>query len=118
MAIKLHKAGYEHAKELIEGGLEVDHESGNWQGHKPTDDEIDKFIENHYLPEYGLWFLGIDTDYIKNDKNKYMYPHGNLGIVHISALKLAASEAARKGHKDIEKAALELIELISKQKRS
>lgn len=118
MAVKLHKAGFEHAKELIKGGLEVDWQSSNWQGHKPTDDEIDKFIENHYLDEYGLWFLGIDTEYLQDDKNKYLYPHGNLGIVHKSALEIVAAEAARNGHKDIQEAALELLELIGKQKHS
>jgi hypothetical protein len=112
MAIRLHEAGFEHAKELIKGGLEVERRTCDWQKHKPTQDEVAKFLETHYLQEYGLWFLGIDTDAPENDKNRYIFPYGDLKIVHKDALIKAEEEAARQGHEEIQQAAIKLIEMI------
>lgn len=113
MAIKLNEAGFEHAKELIKGGLEVEKKAGDWEQHKATKDEIDKFLETHYLEEYGLWFLGINTDFPDNDKDRYVYPYGDLKIVHKDALATAIAQATKQGHKEIVEAASKLLEMIN-----
>lgn len=114
MAIKLHKEGFDHAKAVIENGLEVEH-SSNWDAVKPTKDEEVRHLNTHTLDEYGIWFLGIDTEVPENDKSKFVYPHGDLKVVHKSALIIAEEQAREKGHKDIQKAAQELIELIDRK---
>ena len=116
MAIKLNEAGFEHAKELIKGGLEVEKKAGNWNAHKPTNDEVAKFLETHYLEEYGLWFLGINTDVPENTKERYVFPYGDLKIVHKDALIVAEEDAARKGAKEVQEAAKHLLEMINKSK--
>ncbi len=116
MAIKLNEAGFEHAKELISGGLEVERRADNWNAHKATADEVAKFLETHYLEEYGLWFLGIDTEAPENSKDRYVFPYGDLKIVHKGALIVAEEEAARKGAKEVQEVAKTLLDLINKSK--
>jgi hypothetical protein len=116
MSIKLNKSAFENAKSLIEGGLEVNHEVENWEEAAPTRDEINKFIETHYMAEYRLWFLGINTDIKEDSIQKYEYPYGDLKIVYKSALADAAEKARENNHTDIADAADELIKLIDKKK--
>ncbi len=114
MAITLNKAAIEHAKKLIKAG-EVER-MANFAGAKPTEDEVDKYINTHYIEEYGLWFLGTDTAKPKS-KQGYIYPTGDLKMIFKSALEESKKKAAAAGHKEIEAAATELIRLIDTTKK-
>lgn len=115
MAIKLHKAGYEHALKLIAGGLEIEPDMGNWDDVRPTRDEIMHYLNTHSLNEYGLWFLGIDTDKAEHDSSRYLFPYGDLKVVHQSALLDAEEESIAKGFDDIEGAVNTLLDMIEEQ---
>lgn len=112
MSIKFNKAGYEHALKLISNGLEVIPDQGNWDEVKPTRNEIVLFLDAHSLKEYGLWFLGIDTSRPENDPARYVYPYGDLKVVHESALTVAEQEAMDKDLTEIEDAAGTLLDMI------
>lgn len=114
MAVTLNRQALEHARKLIEGKLEVAKHHSNWREDKPTDDEIVKYLNTHDISSYALWHLGINSDFPEDAKERYDYPTGDLKIVHISALKDSLEHARHHGHKDIEHAAKELIELINK----
>src|SRR5579859_8239006 len=101
MPIKLNKAGYDHALAIIKNGLEVEHDTNNWEAVKPTKDEIVRFLNAHTLEEYGQWFLGINTDADQKDKSKYVLPLGDFSVLHKSALMAAATEAAKNNLHDI-----------------
>ena len=58
MAVKLHRAGFEHAKALVEEGKVVLDERDDWSEHQPSAEEENEFIRRHGLPEYGKWHLG------------------------------------------------------------
>jgi hypothetical protein len=115
MAVLLNKPGYDHAKKLIEGKLEVVIEPDGWEEHKPTPDEISKYLNTHDIQDYALWFLGTDTTFPKDYKEHYVYPHGDLKIVHYGALLAAEEESAKKGHSAIHEAARKLIDLIDQE---
>lgn len=118
MPFTLHKVAFDHAKELIKGGLEVQHDTYNWDEVKPTLDENVKFLNAHDPKEYGVWFLGIDKS-IANEEDvahKYHYPYGDLKIVHKSALLASLAEAEKRGHHDIVAAINELLALIEEYK--
>lgn len=117
MAIKLNQEAYEHAVRLIKNGLEVEHDLNNWDEVEPTEDEVVNFIDTHSLKEYGVWFLGIDTDADPKDISKYLYPTGDLKIVHQSALLKSVEEAVYYGHEEIKNAAEGLLRLIKEKKR-
>ncbi len=117
MAIILNQAAYTHAHTIIQNGLEVEHDSNNWSAVKPTEDEVIKYLNNHALAEYGNWFLGINTDADPKDKLKYMYPFGDLKVLHKSALIAIEREAGSQHHHDIKKAAKKLLDLIQPRKK-
>lgn len=114
MSINLHKTGLEHAIELIDAG-EVDTFDTKWEEVKPTHDEMTKFINTHFMKEYGLWFLGTDTRYPKDAKEHYVYPFGDLKMVQVSALTVALHDAKKNGDTEIADAAQRLISLIEKK---
>lgn len=112
MSIVLNKAAYEHAIAIIKKGLEVEHDSRNWHEVEPTSSEIARFLDTHSLEEYGLWFLGIDTSVDPKDKSKYLYPYGDLQVLHESALVAAEKVAASKHDEAIKTAAHTLMDLL------
>ncbi len=115
MAIKLNKSAYEHAVEIIKNGLEVEPDTNrSWEEEKATDDEEIRYLNTHTLNEYGLWFLGVDTDADPEDRSKFVYPFGDFNVVHKSALLVAKKEAAKNGDKEIEEAARKLLEMVDR----
>ncbi len=115
MAIKLNKAAYDHAVEIIKKGLEVEHDTNNWTDVNPSRDEKIKFLNTHSLEEYGLWFLGIDTDIKEDDSSKFIYPIGDFSVLHKSGLLTAEQQATQKHHHEIKSAAQKLLEMINKK---
>lgn len=113
MALKLNKDGFLYAQERIKVG-EVDTLKGSWANHKATENEEDVFLNNHYLKEYGQWFLAIDTNVDANDKHHYKLPYGDLGLVHKDGLEEVEKKAKKEGLSDIADAARQLLELIDK----
>jgi len=113
MAIKLNQAGYDRAAAIIKKGLEVENDTNNWQEVKPTVDEELFFIENHSLNEYGEWFLGVNTDAaLKDSTKKFVYPHGDLKVVHKSALLESEKLAKKNNDTEIHQAIHKLLEMI------
>ncbi len=117
MAILLNSRGYLHAQKLIKEGKSVEHgKQWNWNEHRATLDEQDKFIETHYVQEYGQWFLGIDTNQEPESMRYYVFPYGDLKIVHRNALVSIEKEAGAQGHNDIADAARKLREMVDSEK--
>ncbi|MBD3231475.1 hypothetical protein GF322_02315 [Candidatus Dependentiae bacterium] len=116
MAIKLNAAGYDNAKKLIKS-FEVECDPNNWEEVKPSIDEILRYLDSHKLEEYGLWFLGIDTQAPNDQRSKYVYPYGDFNLVQESALILAERQATEKNHDEIKKAAHELLQELAKCKQ-
>jgi hypothetical protein len=114
--VRLNQEAYNQARSIIENGLEVEHDK-NWEAVKPTEDEVIHFLDTHSLKDYGRWFLGIDPDADPDDKSKYLYPSGDLKVIHKSALELSEKEAARKGDGDVAAAARKLLTLIEQNKK-
>lgn len=114
MAIKLNKSAIEHAKKLIQAG-EVESFDSDWNEEKPTPTEVDHFISSHFLKEYGLWFLGRNTDIEDTNKEHYVYPYGDLKEVQRCALVDSLAQAEKRGYKDVAQAAQELLDLIDKK---
>jgi len=116
MAIKLHKAGYEHAEDMIREGVEVEHGSNDWEEVKPNADDELNYLDSHSLDEYGLWFLGIDTSLPAENSSKFVYPFGDFNVVQECALIVAEEQAKKNHHDDIAVAARELLKKIAHTK--
>lgn len=112
MSIKLNKAAFDHAAEIIKDGLEVEHDTSNWNEVKPTVDEQARYLNTHSLDEYGLWFLGINSDADQNSKDKFVYPYGDFSVLHKSALIVAEQQATQAHAHEIKSAAQKLLAMI------
>ncbi len=71
------------------------------------------FIRLHGFGEYAKWHLGIDDAHAENTKQRYKFPYGDFKNVHRCALLAAQSRAGQYQHYDIERAAIELREMIA-----
>jgi hypothetical protein len=117
MAINLNKAGLEQAERLIKA-REIEDFDTNWEAEKPTADEVNHYLNAHYVTEYGMWFLGINTDFSKDVKEHYEYPYGDLKTVQRCALADTIARAEKAGHKEIVQVAKKLLEMVdSKSKK-
>lgn len=114
MAITLNASAIEHAKKLIQAG-EVESLSDDWNEQKPTPTEVDNFIRTHFMKEYGLWFLGRNSDIKDTNKEHYVYPYGDLKEVQRCALVDSIKQAEKRGHKDIVQAAKELLAIVDQK---
>ena len=117
MSVQLHKRAVEKAEKEIQSS-EFETYNTNWEAEKPTPDEVNYFIKTHYLEEYGLWFLGIDTSVPKNIKEHYVYPHGDLKLVNRSALVDTIQKAEKAGHQEIVDVAKRLLDMVDKKAKS
>ncbi len=116
MPIKFHNAGFEHAEEMIRRG-EFEHISNNWSEVKPTVDDELNYIDSHTLDEYGLWYLGIDTNVTSGNRAKFVYPFGDFNLVQESAL-IETEDLAKKNHdNEIATAARKLLTKITHSKK-
>jgi hypothetical protein len=108
MATKLNRAGFEHAKQLINDDHIVLDDRDAWSEHQPTAEQENEFIRAHGFREYGKWHLGVDDEADEETKAHYKYPYGDFKDVHRCAVLSAESRAGQYKHHDVENAAAHL----------
>lgn len=108
MAVKLHRAGFDHAKRRVQEGEVVLDERDDWSEHQPSAEEENEFIRRHGMSEYGKWHLGIDDEEDEDTKGRYKFPYGDFKKVHRCAILAAESRAGQYKYFDIENAARRL----------
>ena len=112
MTVELNEKALQHAKSLVRKGQTTKDERDDWSEHAPTADEQNAYLDKHGWDDYGLWFLGIDTEKGEETKGRYEFPYGDFRRVHRCGVISAESRAAQYDHDDIAKALAELHELI------
>jgi hypothetical protein len=108
MAVKLNRAGYDHAKGLVEGGHVVLDDRDDWSEHQPSAQQENQYIEEHGWDGYGRWHLGVDDEDPPETKGHYKYPYGDFTDVHRCAVLSAESRAGQYDHDDVKSAAAHL----------
>lgn len=116
MAVRVHRSGFDHAKQLIrEDKFEWD-ERDAWSEHQPSTQEENEFLEAHGFAEYGKWHLAIDDEYDEQTKGRYEFPYGDFSVVHRCAVITAESRAGQYKHHDVELAAAHLHGMMDAKK--
>jgi hypothetical protein len=108
MAVKLHRPGYNHARQLVEDGKVVLDGRDEWSEHQPSTREENAFIDEHGYAEYGRWHLAIDDEARPDTKGRYKFPYGDFSAVHRCAVLAAESRAGQRDYVDVENAAAHL----------
>jgi hypothetical protein len=113
MAVKLHRAAYEKARDLIDEGKAVIDERDDWSEHQPSSEDENRFLKEHGWSEYGKWFLGIDEEADRETKAHYKFPYGDFEAVHRCGVLAAESRAGQYKHADIKDAAAHLHGMLN-----
>ena len=107
-AYAVNPLGVEHARGLIDARQYV--LESDWGEVQPRAAAQNAFLETHPWEEYAAWHLGL-TDGAKDDtKARYAFICGDFRRVHRMGLIASLYRAAEWRHKEIERAAYELLQ--------
>ena len=101
-----------HAERLIDARRYVlDSEWGDVQPKAPAENA---YLEKHSWEEYAAWHLGLTEGANDETKARYAFVYGDLRRVHRSGLIACVYRAASWRHKDVERAAHELLQRLDR----
>ena len=116
--VKLNENALAYVKELIAQGRVVVDKKNSWRDHHPMAEAENEFIRVHGFAEYGKWHLGIDETHAEGTKARYKFPFGDFKNLHRCGLLAVKSRAHQFGYADIEKAAIQLIEIVNSKEEN
>jgi hypothetical protein len=99
-----------HARQLIEARQYV--LESDWGDVQPRADAENAFLESHSWDDYAEWHLGLTDGAADETKARYAFVYGDFRRVHRMGLIACHYRAAEWRHKDIERAAHELLQLL------
>jgi hypothetical protein len=109
----VNKAAVAHARELIEARQYV--LDSDWGEVQPRADDENRYLESHSWDEYAQWFLGL-TDGAKDEtKARYAFVYGDFRRIHRSGVIACLYRAAEWRHKDVERAAYDLLQRLDEK---
>ena len=109
MAVKLHRPGYDHARQLVGDERVVLDERDAWSEHQPSAAGTENaFIDEHGWAGYGRWHLAVDDEANRETKGHYKFPYGDFSAEHRCAVLAAESRAGQRKYVDVENAAAHL----------
>jgi hypothetical protein len=87
----------------------------DWGLRQPRAEDENRYLASHSWEEYGNWHLGLTDDAPEETKARYAFVFGDLRRIHRSGIIAVHFRAAEWGHKEIELAAHDLLQLIDKR---
>ena len=103
-------AGVEHCRQLIEKRQYV--LDSDWGEAQPKAADENKYLDAHSWDDYAGWFLGLTDGAGAETKGRFAFVFGDLRRVHRSGLIACVYRAAEWRHKEVERAAYELLQLL------
>jgi hypothetical protein len=109
----VNKAAVARARELIDARQYV--LDSDWGAAQPRADDENRYLKSHSWDEYAGWFLGL-TDGAKDEtKARYAFVYGDLRRIHRTGIIACLYRAAEWRHKDVERAAYELLQRLDEK---
>jgi hypothetical protein len=84
----------------------------DWGEVQPRADDENAFLASHSWEEYADWHLGLTEGASGDTKARYAFVYGDFRRVHRSGLIACQYRAAEWRHKEVERAAHELLQLL------
>ena len=109
----VNKAAVAHARKLIDARQYV--LDSDWGEAQPKAADENKFLQTHSWQEYAEWFLGLTEGANDETKARYAFVYGDLRRVHRSGLIACVYRAAEWRHKDVERAAYDLLQYLDEK---
>lgn len=105
---ELNPAAVDRARALIDSRQYV--LDSNWGAVQPRAEAENAFLDGHSYDEYAAWHLGLTEGATDGTKARYAFGYGDFRRVHRSGLIACVHRAAEWRHKDVERAAHELLQ--------
>ena len=106
----VNEAGIEHARELITARRYV--LRSEWGRVQPTAEDENDFLERHSWEEYASWHLALTEGASDGTKARCAFAYGDFRRLHRMGLIACHYRAAEWGHKEVELAAHDLLQLL------
>ena len=97
MTLKLNERALARAQELIADRRIVADAAADWNAHKPSARDEDRFIAQHGWAAYERWHLGVEDALPARTKPHYRFPYGDFRDVHRCAVRAAERQEALYG---------------------
>ena len=106
-------AGLEHAQRLIEARQYV--LRSEWNQRQPRAPQQNAYLKNHTWAEYAQWHLALTEGARDETKARYAFVFGDFRRVHRMGLIACLYRAAEWRHKEVERAAYDLLQLLDRK---
>jgi hypothetical protein len=109
-AYSVNKAAVARARALIDARQYL--LNSDWGESQPRADDENSYLKSHSWEQYSEWFLGL-TDGAKDEtKARYAFVYGDFRRIHRTGLIACLYRAAEWRHKDVERAAYDLLQYL------
>jgi hypothetical protein len=85
-----------------------------WGQVQPRAAQENAFLESHTWEEYAEWHLGLTEGAADGTKARYAFVYGDFRRVHRMGLIACLYRAAEWRHKEVERAAYDLLQLLDR----
>ena len=106
-------AGVARARELIEARQYV--LDSEWGEAQPRAEQENAFLESHSWEEYSGWHLGLTEGASDETKARYGFVYGDFRRLHRMGVIASLYRAAEWRHKEVERAAYDLLQYLDEK---
>ncbi len=111
----VNEAGVARARQLIDARQYV--LDSDWGDAQPGAAAENAYLERHSWDEYAAWHLGLTEGAKDGTKARYAFVYGDFRRVHRMGIIACHYRAAEWGHKEIELAAHDLLQILDATRR-
>ena len=86
--------------------------TSDWGRAQPNAEAENAYLKKHSWQEYAAWHLGLTEGASDETKARYAFVYGDLRRLHRSGLIACVYRAAEWRHKDVERAAYDLLQYL------
>jgi hypothetical protein len=109
----VNKAAVARARELIQARQYV--LDSDWGAAQPRADDENSYLKSHSWDEYAQWFLGLTDGANDGTKARHGFVYGDFRRLHRTGIIACLYRAAEWRHKDVERAAYDLLQRLDEQ---
>jgi hypothetical protein len=109
-AYSVNKAAVARARALIDARQYV--LDSDWGESQPRAGDENSYLKSHSWEQYSEWFLGLTEGAKDETKARYAFVYGDFRRIHRTGLIACLYRAAEWRHKDVERAAYDLLQYL------